>query len=480
MKTIPFKCTLLSDVILNRKSASEGANSTLDFIPGNNFLGIAAARYTDFGDDALYVFHSGHVRFGDAHPAGVDGCRTLRAAASLFYPKLHGETTPYYNYHLIPDPTAQECKDLQLKQCRSGFYSYRDNQAVRFETESQFSIKSAYDSEKRRSKDAAMFGYEALQKGQVFLFEVESDDDRLLEKVTESLVGEKHLGRSRSAQYGLIRIEPCTFSQAPSSGKGFAEGLYTVYADGRLIFLDSYGQPTFRPDAKDLGFPDGEILWDKSQVRTFQYAPYNGIRKAFDMDRCGIEKGSVFVVKSSGTPSESAYVGVFQNEGFGKVIYNPGFLSVDSFIEKNVAASEDATGNNPVTMDESDSPLVRLLKNRHNEDAMMTTVYRTVNEWANANQRVFSDESFASQWGTIRAIATREREFGKLSAALFGKDNAHPGFLEHGVAEERWKERRRKQLLKTFLMDRNKDVPGYEWLAIVNLASVMAKLAKKK
>ena len=44
MTTIKFKCTLLSDVILNQKAATDGPNKTLDFIPGSSFLGIAASR----------------------------------------------------------------------------------------------------------------------------------------------------------------------------------------------------------------------------------------------------------------------------------------------------------------------------------------------------------------------------------------------------------------------------------------------------
>lgn len=44
MTTLQFKCTLLSDVILNQKAATEGPNQTLDFIPGSNFLGIVASK----------------------------------------------------------------------------------------------------------------------------------------------------------------------------------------------------------------------------------------------------------------------------------------------------------------------------------------------------------------------------------------------------------------------------------------------------
>ena len=85
MKKLKFKCTLLTDVILNVKSASEGANSTLDFIPGNCFLGIAASKLYDekTSEEAMTLFHSGKVRFGDAHPA-FDGKRALRIPASFY------------------------------------------------------------------------------------------------------------------------------------------------------------------------------------------------------------------------------------------------------------------------------------------------------------------------------------------------------------------------------------------------------------
>ena len=35
MTTLKFKCHLDSNVVLNQSAATEGSNSTLDFIPGN-------------------------------------------------------------------------------------------------------------------------------------------------------------------------------------------------------------------------------------------------------------------------------------------------------------------------------------------------------------------------------------------------------------------------------------------------------------
>ena len=65
MNSMKFKCTLLSDIILNVKSATEGNNRTLDFIPGNNFLGIAASELYGriSNEQALVFFHSGESPF---------------------------------------------------------------------------------------------------------------------------------------------------------------------------------------------------------------------------------------------------------------------------------------------------------------------------------------------------------------------------------------------------------------------------------
>ncbi len=162
MKTLKFKCKLLSDVILNQKAASEGANNTLDFIPGSNFLGIVAARYDNFDDDAMEVFHSGKVRFGDAHPVCKDheNMRTLRVPASMYYPKLKKASEVCYIHHEYDrDKEGDGGNPQQLKQCRQGFYAFENSAGFKAETSTNFALKSAYDREARRSKDSQMFGY---------------------------------------------------------------------------------------------------------------------------------------------------------------------------------------------------------------------------------------------------------------------------------------------------------------------------------
>lgn len=63
MIRIKFECKLLSDVIINQSAATDGNNSTLDFIPGNSFLGIVASHYAEYSkEDAMTLFQNMKVR----------------------------------------------------------------------------------------------------------------------------------------------------------------------------------------------------------------------------------------------------------------------------------------------------------------------------------------------------------------------------------------------------------------------------------
>lgn len=499
MKTLKFKCKLLSDVILNQKAASEGANNTLDFIPGCNFLGIVAAKYADFGDAAMEVFHSGKVRFGDAHPVckGHDVMRTLRVPASMYYPKPEKASEVCYIHHEYSrDKDKDGGNPQQLKQCRQGFYAFEKDAGHEAETSKNFALKSAYDSENRRSMNSQMFGYEALDKDAEFYFSVEVDSDELADKIRAALLGERNIGRSRTAQYGAVEIENCDFKETQSRPKK-ANGYVTVYADGRLIFIDDNGEPTFRPTAKELGLDSGEIDWNRSQVRTFQYAPWNGKRKTRDADRCGIEKGSVFVVKDCKNQDfESKYVGVYRNEGFGRVIYNPEFLDTADNASNGQAkfklkdGEKEATGIKKPTLIPADkvnkSPLLNYINRAIRDKGEDEYIREKVNKFVDDNAGRFSGERFASQWGTIRTIAMQYKKSKDIKDKLFAQSNDKTkcGYLTHGVAKEQWDKRDRRTLLQKFVEDVEKEAYKKNYgditaKALINLASEMAKICKK-
>lgn len=498
MTTLKFKCHLDSDVVLNQSAATEGSNKTLDFIPGNVFLGIVARHYRELGDDALEVFHSGKVRFGDAHPVpvGYAGKRSLHVPASLFYPKLKSASEECYVHHLHNDEDNK-----QLKQCRKGFYVFDSESAHPAPVEKSFAIKSAYDRALRRAKDEQMYGYESIDAGQDFLFEVEVDNDALADTISNMLNGIHYIGRSKNSQYGSVNIETCSYEDVGSradtaiiDGKEYV----TVYADGRLIFMDENGEPTFQPTPKDLGIEDGEIDWMKSQVRTFQYAPWNGVRATRDADRCGIEKGSVFVVHLKKKQTfQSQYVGVYRNEGFGRIIYNPEFL--ESLEDENGKAKVKLESVESASEKNSDkgkpkltgTSLLDYIARAKMDEDVDKYIYRVVNEFVANNRQKFQGDAFASQWGAIRTLAMQEGTHENIKKELFTKTKEKNGksvedaYLTHGVAKDKWAKSRRKDNLEKFLSDVFEEAQkeGYGDItarALINLASEMAKQCKGK
>lgn len=128
MKTLQFKCTLLTDIILNQNAATEGNQTSLDFIPGSNFLGIVAGElYPEIdSEDALKIFHSGKVRFGDAHPS-LGGKRGLKIPAMFHVPKEQKEANEKQVY--IPNGSEGE-KELQLKQSKKDFYCFDKDTSI--------------------------------------------------------------------------------------------------------------------------------------------------------------------------------------------------------------------------------------------------------------------------------------------------------------------------------------------------------------
>lgn len=471
MKKIQFRCHLLSDIILPDSSATEGNRNTLDFIPGNNFLGIAAkSLYQEENEHTRLIFHSGHVRFGDAHPA--DGnIRSIRIPADIYFPKYNGTEGEAYVYHCISN--LDGVRDKQLKQARKGFFALENDIAKEVCVTKQFAIKSAYDTSNRRSEDERLFGYEAIGKGYDFLFTIELDDEvtAFREEIVNALTGNHHVGRSRTAQYGWVAIQECQFKECPSITREENNGEVTVYADGRLIFFDDCGAPTLRPTAPQLGFANGEIEWSRSQVRIFQYAPWNYKRHAFDSDRCGIEKGSVFVVKTSAPLPKSDYVGEYQNEGFGKVVYNPAILRTENGLSAvNFQKVDHESKKNTKVTSLASTPLLAYLKAQKQKHVNGKGIYEEVNNYVKDNQNLFKGDRFASQWGTIRGIAMATKDEDCIMTNI-------AQYLTHGVAKVKWEDRRRWEKLKTFLEDNEK----YNIRElIINLASEMGKKCKQE
>ena len=144
-------------------------------------------------------------------------------------------------------------------------------------------------------------------------------------------------------------------------------------------------------------------------------------------------------------------------------------------VEKNAAPAASAFSGKPIPVCSTDSPLLAKLKERNTQKLLTSRIYETVDDWTGKFAKIFTGESFASQWGAIRSIASIHRDYDSLYKEILD-------YISRGVAKDKWAERRRKASLEDFIKEtHNDELPcGHEWLTLLNLSSVMAKLSKNK
>lgn len=445
MKNYQYKCTLLSDIIITSDASTEGYTPSLDYIPGSKFLGIVAGKLYDENqkEKTLDLFHNGKVRFGDAF-LFYENENYLKAPFSWYVEKGKNFNDALYLHHKI------QSSYKQLKQIRSGYFSTRSNDFITIEQE--FSLKSAQDAQKRRSKDNQMFGYHRLKSGSEWSFDVKDETGDYAEEIKNVLEGKHRIGRSRSAEYGLVEIK--FVKESPPDIAQTYSGEIVIYAKSNLCFINEVtGTTTTQPTAKQLcGDENAQILWNKCQVRSRNYKTWNRQRWNKDADRIIIERGSVFVVRLSSPISSTFFtngIGSFKNEGFGNVLINPEFLKSDGeTIDLGLKKIElKPILRSVVRSGASDALVLTALKNIKQRNDFDFQIDKLVNEFKAAHKEVFDGIS-KSQWGTLRNYGKHITKRGDFIKLIFDREF---GFLYRGQSENEWRKKNRRVLLENQL-----------------------------
>lgn len=485
-----YKCRLLSEVIISSDTASEGQKKTLNYLPGAKFLGIVSKNLYNESNiqETLDLFHNGTVSFGDAHPA-LTGTYALQVPFSWFYPKGENVEKEVYIHHELDEGKRKHllARGIQLKQARSGYFTTTGEYLPAIPQE--FSIKSAYDRERRRAKDEQMYGYFSLPKGSEWLFTVEDRSGQYGEAIKKALEGKHRIGRSRSAEYGLVEIEFDPEFVAETTEQSLASRL-VCYAESDWLFYDEYGQTTLQPDPiVHFGLPAGTVVdWSKSQIRSRLYQSWNSKRYNRDADRYIIEKGSVMIFHTPNpiTPSTPMRVGAQQAQGFGRVRVNPDFLKDDvsgklggvalKKTESNDWPSSSTPWYSPVAKGENDGLTLQHLKARQEAAKAVMSIDDLVNGFIETHSRKFDGIS-ASQWGMVRNYSKHAENISSFKKLLFEEG---VGCLTRGQSEADWRKQKRRETLENFLFsDKEKMPAAYIIPFTIKLAAEMAKKKKK-
>ena len=424
MRELIFEITFKSPIILQANSNTQGKINSLDFIPGSAFLGMAASRYSEF-DDQFKIFHGGAVKFCDAAPI-KDGKEFFKIPLSYFHEKL--DDGKIYNHHLLNDSEFE--KFTQLKQMRSGYINDENEQ---LSMDLDFSQKSAYDKNKRRSMDSQMYGYEAFRAGMKWRFSVKfepsvSEDD--INRVKETLVCSTRLGKSKSAEYGAVEIKFIGENVDKIQVFTPPEKYTFVYAKSRLALIDENGSPSY--DVKYIlpNLNENNVDYEKTQIRTSHFTPYNGARATKDYERACINKGSVIALKnlSDGQITELKNgVGAYLSEGFGEVLINPWFLNGGDAQERpirlqNKEKEEQAHVSLPIK-----SNLAEFLNQKKDTKDQALKIAEEVAKFIRDHKNKFNKIS-NSQWGAIRALCKSNSDIAEEVDQ----------FISNGVAKDKW------------------------------------------
>ena len=487
MKEKYFKCTLITDIVLNASLATEGNMATLDYIPGSNFLGIVAAEI--YKDKTINVqqkndlLHSGNVSFGDAIISEND---------KLYYPtpfmyfkdKLNKESEVYLHHKIDQEKgIVVNNKKLQLKQERSGFLNAEGH--IIDKINKTFALKSAQNRDTRTSKEGDMFGFESIKAKQEFIFSIKYNSDTEIEIIEKLLTGKKRIGKSKSAEFGQVDIQPLTIM--PAKIETFQENDFTlVYAESNLCFIDkSTGQSTYQPNVEQLGIAGDIIDWNKSSIRTYSYSPWNFKRNTSNVQRNCILKGSVFYVKNGIQNSYYNPIGEFTAEGMGRVIYNPVFLKakVDGVLDFTILDKDKPKNKIQNSPSENyNTVLGKVLYFKYKAQKLELDIARQVVEAVKNSDWDLKSNITSSQWGNIRALAIDHIKNGKKFDDLYSKIGFYnegilkverekiekEGIITHGKMSEKLWDNNRKENFKQIIKNTN----------LVFVAKYAAEMAK--
>jgi|GEM_PF-5749456 len=335
--------TLREPCLLLDNTGTENNIRSLEFIPGNIFRGLVAAKlYNTYrSNEVIDLFHNGSVRYHDANPI-IHNNRTWRIPAAWHTRKgfaLKAGQATFYSSVLTNSDNTEKLDTNEPYENVSGYFTTHHQpdgaSCVHYGSpEYGISLKSRHNADTGTSMDAHLFMYKYLRAGQQFMLYISSERADLLEIIRNTLDDTyPHIGKSRRNEYGrahikcISQIEPLDNAIIPESTHDF-----TFYADSDLCFLGNFGEYTTQLTPSHFGLSSGNIDYVKSRLTIRRYYPFNHKRRTHDPERIVIGKGSVVCINDARFPAGFKYpegahtIGVHRSEGLGHVLINAPWL----------------------------------------------------------------------------------------------------------------------------------------------------------
>lgn len=348
MKGIVYRITLLEPTLVTAVEGDPNSGVAYEFLPGSVLRGVLIASYLrpqnvrelDMKDPVVRtLFFDGTTRYLNGYLIDRQANRSLPTPHSWLRKK--GEEAPIYDF-AVKEPTGEE----QWHGVRYSFCALKDGSVELLRPERHISVHTArtrrFGRAMARDKiggdeiPGEVFRYDALAAGQTFEAAILCGSDACAAALAALLTGEKHLGGSRTAGYGLAAFHDVKEVRPNWREVGY---LPVPQTDDRLII-------TLLSDVL-IRDRDGQFAVDPEIIRSDLLARFRcamTLQRAFLRGRAvggfnrkwglplpqalAVEMGSVLVF-SAPTFSQSQLreledqgIGERRAEGFGRIAVN--------------------------------------------------------------------------------------------------------------------------------------------------------------
>ncbi|MFA0468133.1 RAMP superfamily CRISPR-associated protein [Vibrio breoganii] len=430
---IYYTLTTLEPVIVSQNTATTTNHQGLDHIPGSAILGmLAGSLYQEVGEGVAWsLFHSAEVQYGPCYPL-VEGEISLPTPASWHYQKMANPIRDdKYNSEQISNHASelfQRPDGVQFKQCRDGFVS---SQGKLGKVEQGIVTKTALDRKTGGVKDGSLFSYAYIEENQSFAGWIECQSQSQVDLIRSHLFGEKRIGRSRSAEFGSVRISESALTKPQESIDDTTDKL-VLWCLSDCQILAHNGLPTFTPCLSDL-IPEvqGTLDRERSFVRSTTTSRYNQARQGFDSEQPLIAKGSVLVFKDCPGLSPDHLqqlrdkgIGINRQQGLGWVGVNPAWASNGQLTNSGLFDAYSLSfSQQKSSFKEADTAFTRWLsaknKSVENQNEINTLANTIIKQVLSAYQQFRSYNNIQAPY----AIGPSNTQWGRVREAIRTKPN---------------------------------------------------------
>lgn len=360
MKTVTFILRLVEPVLVTAPGGDPNSDQSQPFVPGSVVRGALAGRYDSEGADFNRLFLDGGIRFLNAYPIGVNWQRSLPTPLAWVKAKNPKEDGTDHLYDRTQDQTQVE-KVGQTKGLKNSFFEFRDGRVATLRLKYEVAVHTQRNRPKGRAvkndPESAVFRYQALAAGHRFAGAIlvdtnNKEDAETLLKLLQG--GPLLLGGSQSAGYGLVEVEQAAIAgdwreTGGTVGNISAGTPFTVFLLSDAILRDpNTGQegaalpaalerhlsgrklkPMTGRTFTRLGWGGGfNVKWGLPLPQ--QWATLKGSSWTLVCEEGEITAGEIEKIERAGLGERRA-------EGFGRLVFAPGWPAATRFGEDKEA-----------------------------------------------------------------------------------------------------------------------------------------------